>query len=98
MSDSDIVAAMRLHFERMKLVAEPSGASALAAVSSHQDLFAGRKVGTVLSGGNVGAERFARRFVDGGIETGTARPRHLPPIRPGPFCLPLQPLRDSWPW
>ncbi|MEN3283039.1 MAG: threo-3-hydroxy-L-aspartate ammonia-lyase [Solirubrobacteraceae bacterium] len=58
-SDAEIVEAMRLLFERMKVVAEPSGATALAA------LLAGRveprtgTVGVVISGGNVGAARFA---------------------------------------
>jgi len=68
-SDGEIVEAMRLLFERMKLVVEPSGASALAAVLSHRDLFAGRRVGIVLSGGNVGADRFAQ-LISG--ETGKA--------------------------
>ena len=56
-SDPEIVEAMRFLFERMKTVAEPSGACALAA------LLAGRvpasRVGVVISGGNVTAERFA---------------------------------------
>jgi threonine dehydratase len=59
-SDAEIVDAMRLLFERLKVVAEPSGASALAA------LLAGRvaprgggTVAVVLSGGNVDAARFA---------------------------------------
>jgi threonine dehydratase len=56
-TDAEIVDAMRLLFERVKLVAEPSGASAFAAV------LAGRvqadSIGVVLSGANVSAERFA---------------------------------------
>lgn len=56
-SDAEIIAAMRLLFERAKLVVEPSGASAFAAV------LAGRvqdeSIGVVLSGANVSAERFA---------------------------------------
>jgi threonine dehydratase len=56
-SDAEILEAMRLLFERAKLVVEPSGASAFAAV------LAGRvradPIGVVLSGANVSAERFA---------------------------------------
>lgn len=59
--DDEIVAAMRIIFERLKLVVEPSGASGLAAVLSGRigDV-AGKRVGVVLSGGNVDADRFAR--------------------------------------
>jgi threo-3-hydroxy-L-aspartate ammonia-lyase len=58
-SDAEIVEAMRLLFERMKVVAEPSGATALAALlAGHVELRAGT-VGVVISGGNVDAARFA---------------------------------------
>ena len=58
--DAEIVAAMRTAFERLKLVVEPSGASALGAVlAGRVENTAGRRVGVVLSGGNVGADRFA---------------------------------------
>ena len=56
-SDEQIVEAMRFAFERMKTVLEPSGASALAALLCGAAGVRGR-VGVVLSGGNVGAERF----------------------------------------
>lgn len=59
-SDPEIVAAMRLLFERLKIVVEPSGAMALAAVLSHPDRFRGRRVGVVLSGGNIDLERFCQ--------------------------------------
>lgn len=52
-SDAEIVAAMRLLWERLKLVVEPSGATVLAALLRHRDRFAGRRVGLILSGGNV---------------------------------------------
>jgi threonine dehydratase len=51
--EDEIAAAMRLIGERMKLVVEPSAAVALAAVLRHRERFAGRRVGIVLSGGNV---------------------------------------------
>jgi threonine dehydratase len=52
-ADRDTVAAMRLIWERLKLVVEPSSAIALAAVLKHRPHFAGRRVGVILSGGNV---------------------------------------------
>jgi threonine dehydratase len=58
--DAEIVDAMRLLFERVKTVAEPSGACALAALLAGRVPEArGRRVGVVISGGNVSAERFS---------------------------------------
>jgi len=57
--DPVVVQVMRFLFERMKLVVEPSGASALAALLQHRDRFKGQRVGVTLSGGNVSVERFA---------------------------------------
>ena len=62
-TDQDIVAAMALLFERLKIVVEPSGASALAAVLTNPDRFRGRRVGVVLSGGNISLSRFAELVV-----------------------------------
>jgi threonine dehydratase len=62
-SDAEIVDAMRLLFERAKLVAEPSGASAFAAVLAGR--VPGDPVGVVLSGANVSAERFAELTASG---------------------------------
>jgi threonine dehydratase len=56
-SDEEVRAAMRLLFERCKLVAEPSGASALAAVLAGR--VRGSRIGVILSGANVDARRFA---------------------------------------
>jgi threo-3-hydroxy-L-aspartate ammonia-lyase len=58
-SDEEIVAAMRLLFERLKVVAEPSGATALAALLAGRVELRGGTVGAVISGGNVDAARFA---------------------------------------
>jgi len=58
-TDEQIVAAMRVLFERCKLVVEPSGACALAAVLAGAVPVAGQRVGVVLSGGNIGADAFA---------------------------------------
>jgi len=51
--DSEIIAAMKLLWERMKIVVEPSGAVPFAAVLKSRDLFSGKSVGIILSGGNV---------------------------------------------
>lgn len=58
-SDGEIVDAMLFAFDRMKVVLEPSGACALAALLAGRVHLPGRRVGVVLSGGNVGAARFA---------------------------------------
>ena len=52
-SEPGIAAAMRLIWERMKLVVEPSSAVALAALLEGDVDMAGRRVGIILSGGNV---------------------------------------------
>jgi threonine dehydratase len=59
-SDAEIVAAMVFLFERLKVVVEPSGACALAALLAGRLPVAGQRVGVVLSGGNVGHDRFCR--------------------------------------
>jgi threonine dehydratase len=57
-SDEEIVEAMALAFERLRVVVEPSGATALAAVLFGKVEVTGRRVGVTLSGGNVGLDRF----------------------------------------
>jgi threonine dehydratase len=57
-TDPAVVDAMRFVFERMKVVLEPSGACALAALMTHAEQFRGQRVGITLSGGNVGLDRF----------------------------------------
>lgn len=52
-TDPQIIEAMRLLYERMKLVVEPSGAVPLAALLANKKRFAGKKVGIIISGGNV---------------------------------------------
>ena len=51
--DSETIAAMRLIWQRLKIVVEPSAAIVLAAVLSHRERFAGMRIGLILSGGNV---------------------------------------------
>jgi len=57
-SDEQIRAAMRFAFERLKMVIEPSGAAALAALMFEKIDARGKRVGVTISGGNVDAERF----------------------------------------
>jgi len=52
-TEADIVQAMRLIWERMKIIAEPSAAVALAAALREKETFAGKKIGIIISGGNV---------------------------------------------
>jgi len=52
-SDSEIIEAMRLIWERMKIVIEPSCAVPFAALLKNKGQFAGKKVGIILTGGNV---------------------------------------------
>jgi len=58
-SDDEIVDAMVFLFDRLKLVVEPSGAVGVPALLSGELDARDRSVGVVLSGGNVGAARFA---------------------------------------
>lgn len=51
--DAQVVAAMRLLWQVLKQLVEPSSATALAAILAQPQRFAGRRVGVVLSGGNV---------------------------------------------
>lgn len=57
-TDDEIRAAMRFAFERLRLVLEPSGACALAAVLAGTVDVTGRRVGLTLSGGNIDTARF----------------------------------------
>ncbi|MGI9285251.1 MAG: pyridoxal-phosphate dependent enzyme [Pseudomonadales bacterium] len=52
-SDAEIIAAMRLIWERMKIVVEPSAAVSLAAILKNREYFHGKRVGNIVSGGNV---------------------------------------------
>ncbi|MFC7815430.1 MULTISPECIES: threo-3-hydroxy-L-aspartate ammonia-lyase [unclassified Streptomyces] len=58
-SDDEIVTAMRFAFERLKIVLEPSGATALAALMAGRLEHRPRRIGVIASGGNVDAGRFA---------------------------------------
>lgn len=52
-SEEEIISAMRLIYERLKIVIEPSCAVPLACLIKNVETFKGQKVGIILSGGNV---------------------------------------------
>lgn len=52
-TEDEIINAMRLVYERMKIVIEPSSAVALAAVFREKEKFKNKKIGIIFSGGNV---------------------------------------------
>ncbi|WP_306120360.1 MULTISPECIES: pyridoxal-phosphate dependent enzyme [unclassified Roseitalea] len=55
--EPEIIAAMRLVWERMKIVIEPSCAVPVAAILANRAVFAGQRVGVILTGGNVDLDR-----------------------------------------
>jgi threonine dehydratase len=69
-TDEQLVEAMRFAFERMKLVIEPSGAAALAAVMYGEIPVRGKRVGVIISGGNVDRSRFAEFLSSRGLRSG----------------------------
>ncbi|MDX9770210.1 MAG: pyridoxal-phosphate dependent enzyme [Tenuifilaceae bacterium] len=56
-SEEAIVEAMRLVWERMKIIIEPSSAVPVAAIMQNRRVFEGKKVGIIISGGNVDVEK-----------------------------------------
>jgi threonine dehydratase len=52
-SDDTIIRAMRLIWERMKIIVEPSAAVTLAIILEHPETFRDKRIGLILSGGNV---------------------------------------------
>jgi threonine dehydratase len=52
-SDEDIRRAMSLFWLELRLVIEPSSATVIAAIRNHPEVFAGKKVGAIISGGNI---------------------------------------------
>lgn len=56
--EHEIVEAMRFAFERIKIVIEPSSAVALAPLLRHEAVLHGKKVGVILTGGNVDLSTF----------------------------------------
>ena len=56
-TEDQIVEAMKLIWKRMKIVMEPSSAVPLASILANRDRFKGRRVGVIVTGGNVDLDR-----------------------------------------
>lgn len=63
--EEEIVPAMRFAFERLKLVVEPSAAVALAPLLRHEPELVGKRVGVIVTGGNVDPESFCKLLAAG---------------------------------
>ena len=61
-SEEEIIAALRLIYERMKIIVEPSCVVPFAAAMRNAHLFKGKKVGIILTGGNVDLTKFGSWF------------------------------------
>lgn len=61
-TEQEIIAAMRHIWERLKIVIEPSSAVTLAVVLKQKEKFYGRRVGVILSGGNVDLDKVGKLF------------------------------------
>ena len=59
-SDSELVACMSFIASRMKLIVEPTGCLGLAAARQMKESLQGKRIGILLSGGNIDMERFAQ--------------------------------------
>ena len=56
-SEQEIIDAMKLTWQRMKIVIEPSCAVPLAVILKNREIFAGKRVGVIITGGNVDLDR-----------------------------------------
>ena len=56
-TEDEIVDAMKLIWKRMKIVMEPSSAVPLATIIKNRDIFAGQRVGIIITGGNVDLDK-----------------------------------------
>ncbi len=61
-SEEEIIAALRLIYERMKIIVEPSCVVPFAAAMRNAHIFKGKKVGIILTGGNVDLTKFGTWF------------------------------------
>lgn len=57
-SDTELVEAMKFFASRMKMIVEPTGCLGLAAALGIKDKLKGKRVGVIISGGNIDLERF----------------------------------------
>lgn len=59
-TDDELISTMRFMLERMKTLVEPSGAAGAAIAFHHKVQFSGKRVGVILSGGNVDLDKLAQ--------------------------------------
>ena len=64
-SDAEVCAAMRAYYEDTHQLAEGAGAAPLAALLQERDRMAGKRVGLILSGGNIDRPVYLRALADG---------------------------------
>jgi threo-3-hydroxy-L-aspartate ammonia-lyase len=74
-SDDELIETMRFIIERMKLLVEPSGAAAAAAVQHRKCALSGKRVGVILSGGNVDLAKLAGYLIS--PESGVRSPESV---------------------
>jgi threonine dehydratase len=65
-SDAEVTAAMQAYYEDTHQLAEGAGAAALSALMQERTRLAGRRVGLILSGGNIDRALYLRALADGG--------------------------------
>jgi threonine dehydratase len=63
-SEKDIVDAMKFLWERMKIVVEPSGAVSVAGILQYKENLRKKRVGAIISGGNVDLSNFFQKYYD----------------------------------
>jgi len=56
-TEDEIIDSMKLMWKRMKIVMEPSSAVPLAIILKNKDIFAGKRVGVIITGGNVDLDK-----------------------------------------
>lgn len=64
-SDADLVNAMQFFAARMKMIVEPTGCLGLAGALNVKDSLKGKRVGVIISGGNIDLERFCSMVTQG---------------------------------
>ena len=56
-TEQEIIDAMKLIWQRMKIVIEPSSAVPLATILKNKNIFSGKRVGVIITGGNVDLDK-----------------------------------------
>lgn len=64
-SDLELQQAMTFFAQRMKMIVEPTGCLGLAGLMKYRSLFKGKRVGVIITGGNIDLERYARLISKG---------------------------------